>query len=236
MVTVLFLLVQKSESSRDGRVICNSRSELSELNVRKNGGRMAEFFAIGPHGTVHIYGVKLVGVNAENAGKLLLTLVFIGLVLLLTRILRTAVRWFLKGRENVRAEFWTRQGVSLAMAVLMVVGILSIWFDDPARLATGLGLLTAGLAFALQKVVTSIAGCFLILRGRTFNVGDRITMGGVRGDVIALNFTQTTIMEMGRRRSAGAEKCRSGGQARVCGLGLESPRRGAPQPLLWRET
>jgi small-conductance mechanosensitive channel len=108
------------------------------------------------------------------------------------------VRWFLKGKENVRAEFWTRQGVSLAMAVLMVVGILSIWFDDPARLATGLGLLTAGLAFALQKVVTSIAGYVVILRGRTFNVGDRITMGGVRGDVIALNFTQTTIMEMGQ--------------------------------------
>ena len=38
----------------------------------------------------------------------------------------------------------------------------------------------------------------MILRGKTFNVGDRITMGGVRGDVIALGFIQTTIMEMGQ--------------------------------------
>ena len=38
----------------------------------------------------------------------------------------------------------------------------------------------------------------MILRGKTFNVGDRIVMGGVRGDVIALDFTQTTIMEMGQ--------------------------------------
>ena len=58
--------------------------------------------------------------------------------------------------------------------------------------------MTAGLAFALQKVVTAVAGYFVILRGKTFNVGDRITMGGVRGDVIALGFIQTTIMEMGQ--------------------------------------
>ena len=36
------------------------------------------------------------------------------------------------------------------------------------------------------------------MRGNTFTVGDRITMGGVRGDVIALTFTQTKIMEMGQ--------------------------------------
>ena len=38
----------------------------------------------------------------------------------------------------------------------------------------------------------------MILRGKTFNVGDRIVMGGVRGDVIALSFMQTKIMEMGQ--------------------------------------
>ncbi len=80
----------------------------------------------------------------------------------------------------------------------MLLGLVSIWFDDPTRLTTALGLVTAGLAFALQKVVTALAGYVLILRGKTFNVGDRITMGGVRGDVIALGFIQTTIMEMGQ--------------------------------------
>ena len=54
------------------------------------------------------------------------------------------------------------------------------------------------MAFALQQVVTSIAGYFVILRGNTFTVGDRISMGGVRGDVMRLGFIQTTIMEMGQ--------------------------------------
>lgn len=80
--------------------------------------------------------------------------------------------------------------------LLGLIGFVSIWFDNPTRLDTGVGLLVAGLAFALQKVVTSFAGYFLILRSKTFNVGDRIRKGGVRGDVIALSFIQTAIMEM----------------------------------------
>ena len=75
---------------------------------------------------------------------------------------------------------------------------MSIWFDNPQRLTTAIGLVTAGLAFALQNVVTAVAGYSVILRGNTFRVGDRIVMGGVRGDVIALSFLQTTIMEMGQ--------------------------------------
>jgi small-conductance mechanosensitive channel len=47
-------------------------------------------------------------------------------------------------------------------------------------------------------VITAVAGYFVILRGKTFNVGDRIVMGGVRGDVIDLSFMQTRIMEMGQ--------------------------------------
>ena len=84
--------------------------------------------------------------------------------------------------------------------MILIVGLLSIWFDNPNNLAMGLGLASAGLAFALQKVITSLAGYVVILRGKTFNVGDRITMGGVRGDVIALGFIQTTIMEWASRR------------------------------------
>jgi small-conductance mechanosensitive channel len=60
------------------------------------------------------------------------------------------------------------------------------------------GLIGAGIAFALQRVITAVAGYFVILRGKTFNVGDRILMGGVRGDVVGLTFMQTRIMEMGQ--------------------------------------
>lgn len=147
---------------------------------------------------MEVFGIKLIGVNAANGQKLLLTLGLLLIMWLLQYLAKSIARKAWRSRHYKRSLFWTRQGINLATAVILLLGILSIWFDDPTRLATGVGLVTAGLAFALQKVVTSIAGYFVILRGNTFNVGDRITMGGVRGDVIALNFIQTTIMEMGQ--------------------------------------
>lgn len=142
--------------------------------------------------------MELVGVNAENGKKLLFTLAFVLLVVIAVWLLRACLRWLLRGASNNAAAFWTRQAINLSAAVFLLFGIASIWFDDPTRLTTALGLVTAGLAFALQKVITALAGYFVILRGKTFSVGDRIVMGGVRGDVIALDFTQTSIMEMGQ--------------------------------------
>ena len=152
---------------------------------------------VGKNGAVQIFGVKLVGVTAESGKKLLFCIVFILLVMLLGWTLRTLSQMILR-KKSERTRFWTRQGIHLFTAALLIIGLCSIWFDDPTRLATALGLVTAGLAFALQRVVTAIAAYFVILRGKTFNVGDRIVMSGVRGDVIELGFIQTTIMEMGQ--------------------------------------
>ncbi len=150
---------------------------------------------VGVHHNLQIGGVKLLGLNSNNARKLLVTAIFFAILYCLGWTLRFIAQKV--GGSRQKTAFWTRQGISLVTFLLAVIGFVSIWFDNPTRLATGVGLLGAGLAFALQKVVTSFAGYFVILRGKTFNVGDRISMGGVRGDVISLNFIQTVIMEMG---------------------------------------
>ncbi len=149
---------------------------------------------------MHLLGIDWVGVNAENGRKLLLSLVFIAVVVGVRTGLRALVGRF-AGKTfdaTTQLRFWTRQGISLLAAVVLVLGLLSIWFNDPTRLATAFGLVSAGVAFALQQVITSLAGYLVILRGNTFTVGDRISMGGVRGDVMRLGFIQTTIMEMGQ--------------------------------------
>lgn len=147
---------------------------------------------------MELFGIRLLGLTPENGYKLLLTLAFVALTLLARKGLHRLTSSLLRGRHRERTRFWTHQGVSLFIAVLLLLGIVSIWLDNPARLTTAMGLVTAGLAFALQRVITAVAAYFIILRGKTFSVGDRITMGGVRGDVVALGFMQTTIMEMGQ--------------------------------------
>jgi len=144
---------------------------------------------------MELFGVKLLGLSEATLRKALLTLAFTVGILVLRFVFGSIARAFTRNRP--RERFWIRQVLSVFWAGLLVLSLLSIWFDDPARLATGVGLVSAGLAFALQKVVTSIAGYFIIIRSQVFRVGDRITMGGVRGDVISLAFLKTTIMEMG---------------------------------------
>ncbi|HEV2852501.1 MAG TPA: mechanosensitive ion channel domain-containing protein [Thermoanaerobaculia bacterium] len=148
--------------------------------------------------TSDLFGVKLVGLTAENGRKLLLTLAIIAIAILLSRLLQGLAGLLFRRRQNVRTRFWSQQAVRITTVIVLVVGILSVWFDNPGRLTTFIGLMSAGLAVALQRVVTALAAYFVILRGKVFHVGDRIAMSGVRGDVIDLGFIRTTIMEMGQ--------------------------------------
>ena len=156
------------------------------------------FKLVGPNKAVSIFNVKLVGFTAENGKKLLLTIVFLLLLWALLRFFKSISHRIARNRNHVQTLFWSNQALNVLFFTLFVIGFLSIWFDDPVRLTTAFGLISAGLVFALQRVITAVAGYVIILRGKLFNVGDRISIGGVRGDVTQLNFTYTTVMEMGQ--------------------------------------
>jgi small-conductance mechanosensitive channel len=152
----------------------------------------------GPDRVLQLFGVKLIGLTEATGRKLAL---LVGVVLFLTVVNRLAsqlVRGSFAKDHQIGTRFWWQQAIRLTTAALGIILFVSIWFDDPQRLATVAGLVSAGLAIALQRLVTAFAAYFVILRGRIFRVGDRIVLGGVRGDVIELGFIRTSIMEMGQ--------------------------------------
>ena len=151
-----------------------------------------------PLAAVRIFGVTLVGVDATTGLKLLFTLALVLVVVALRRLVLALTRRVLGGAAGDPRRFWARQGVQVITTVVLLLGTVSIWVTPGTNLTTGVGLVSAGLAFALQQVILALAGYFVILRGDTFGVGDRITLGGVRGDVVRLGFIKTTIMEMGQ--------------------------------------
>jgi len=153
---------------------------------------------------VEIFGVTLVGVSTTIGVKLLLTTALVVVVTILRRLVIALARLALGGDVADSRRFWTRQGVQVVAAVVMLLGLISIWVTPETDVTTGVGLISAGLAFALRQVIISLAAYFVILRGDTFTVGDRITLGGVRGDVVRLGFLKTTIMEMGQPPSVAA--------------------------------
>lgn len=64
-------------------------------------------------------------------------------------------------------------------------------------LTVALGAASAGIAFALQEVIVSFAGWLAVAFGGFYRVGDRVQLGGIKGDVIDIGFIRTTIMEIG---------------------------------------
>ncbi|ATB48614.1 mechanosensitive ion channel family protein [Corallococcus macrosporus] len=141
-----------------------------------------------------LFGVRILGLNAETLHKVALSLVVVVAVLGVRALLTVVVGL---GTGVSRRTIWTRKGIRLAFGAVGTLLLLSIWFDNPNRLATFLGLLAGGLAFASQNAVLSVAGYFVIVFGKTFDLGDRIQIGDVRGDVLDIGLLKTTVMEMG---------------------------------------
>ncbi len=120
-----------------------------------------------PQQGLHIFGVTLIGVTSENGRKLLLTVALCVALWLAGKVLAALIGAAVRGERWPRIRFWARQSVHISTAAIGLIAIVSIWFDDPARLTTAVGLITAGIAFALQRVITAIAGYFVILRGKS---------------------------------------------------------------------
>ena len=95
---------------------------------------------------MELLDVRLIGVNAETGQKLLLTIGFVVTVLLLRAAAVKLVHVTTGRHRNERLMFWVRQAASAMVAIVSLTAVLSIWFDDPQRLATGLGIFGAGLA------------------------------------------------------------------------------------------
>lgn len=103
--------------------------------------------------------------------------------------------------DDPYAKYYARKLTRYATAGVVVVVLAVVWRAFAGRVGVVLGLATAGLAFAMQEVVGAVAGWFNILSGRIFRVGDRIEMGGVRGDVIDITPLRTKVMEIGSAHS-----------------------------------
>jgi small-conductance mechanosensitive channel len=100
-------------------------------------------------------------------------------------------------RDDRFGAYWLRKIAGYVIWAVAAVLIILVWADFGSRLGVVLGGFSAGLAFALQNVISSIAAWIIILTSKVFKAGDRVMMGGVRGDVVDVSPLRTSIMEMG---------------------------------------
>lgn len=96
-----------------------------------------------------------------------------------------------------QTRYRTRKIVTL-VSYLVVILFLGIVFKDRlGGLTIAFGVAAAGIAFALQEVIASLAGWVAIAFGNFYTTGDRVQLGGIKGDVIDIGLLRTTLMELG---------------------------------------
>jgi len=85
----------------------------------------------------------------------------------------------------------------IVLWVLVVAIVASTFTTELGSLATFAGLITAGLAVAMQSVLVSVVGYFFLIGKYGIRIGDRVQIGSVTGEVIELGLVRLHLMELG---------------------------------------
>jgi small-conductance mechanosensitive channel len=132
--------------------------------------------------------------NTTVTGRLVTTMVMVIAAVLLGTAAGRLVRWRV---GDPYTRYYARKAVHYVTFAVLLVALAVLWRPFAGRVGVVLGLAAAGIAFAMQEVIGALAGWASILTGRQFRVGDRIQMGGVRGDVLDITPLRTTVLEIG---------------------------------------
>jgi small-conductance mechanosensitive channel len=106
---------------------------------------------------------------------------------------RTIIRYVRDARRRYQFLLLRRIVLWFSIAIIIAFGFAS----ELGSVATFAGLLTAGVAFALQSVILSVAGYFFLIGRFGIRVGDRVQIAGVSGEVVDIGLVRLHLMELG---------------------------------------
>jgi small-conductance mechanosensitive channel len=132
--------------------------------------------------------------NQTTLGRLATSAVVIAIAIIIYAALSLLLKWRIKDPLN---RYHGRKISRYALGFITIIVVGLVWRAFAGRIGLVLGILAAGLAFALQEVIGAIAGWLNIMTGGIYRVGDRIELAGVRGDVVDITLLRTKLMEIG---------------------------------------
>ncbi|MEX2582873.1 MAG: mechanosensitive ion channel domain-containing protein [Gemmatimonadota bacterium] len=129
-----------------------------------------------------------------GAEKLLVFLAFAFLFYLLSRLARRAIGDHI---EDINRRHVLRKWITYAYVFLLLLVAIALFADWLTGLGTILALLIAGIAVALQDVLKSLVGWLYMSSRAGIEIGSRIEVNGIVGDVIDIGVLKTTMLEVG---------------------------------------
>ncbi len=127
--------------------------------------------------------------------KLASLVIGIWLIWFVTKTIQSSFSSKIKDSDN---RYKAKKITSILRFALIVLLFAIVFHEKLGGFTVALGVAGAGIAFALQEVIASFAGWVLIIFGGFYKSGDRVQLGGIKGDVMDIGVLRTTIMETGQ--------------------------------------
>jgi small-conductance mechanosensitive channel len=146
------------------------------------------------HFLIRLRILDIFGAYRLLALRLSLGLSFVSLVLIVAKWTEGLV----KKHSHIRANRYNVIRLVRLLCVLLVIFIvISFLFENWYTAAVSLGLFSLILGFALQTPIASLISWFYIVIRAPYKVGDRIQIDTFTGDVVEINYLDTTLWEFG---------------------------------------
>jgi len=113
-------------------------------------------------------------------------------VFVLAEVWRRAVLRYVHEPRR-RYQFLLVRTIVMWVVIVAIVGLSFV--TEISSFATFAGLITAGVAVAMQSVLVSIVGYFFLIGKYGIRVGDRVQIGNVVGEVMDLGLVRMHLME-----------------------------------------
>jgi small-conductance mechanosensitive channel len=127
-------------------------------------------------------------------------LVILAVVFALGEVWHRAVLRYAQDTRR-RYQLLLLRKIALWTVVVIIVG--SAFASELGSIVTFAGLITAGVAVAMQSVLVSIVGYFFLIGKYGIRVGDRVQIGEVNGEIIEIGLVRMYLMEMAGHGSLG---------------------------------
>lgn len=121
---------------------------------------------------------------------ILIIVLLLGRWVLLSRLARN------DGLSQDLRRRWAAQ-VRLASFLLLLLGLTVIWGTELRTFALSVVAIAAAIVIATKELIMCVSGTLLKASGKSFQIGDRIEIGAVRGDVVDQTLLTTTVLEVG---------------------------------------
>lgn len=133
--------------------------------------------------------------DLRNLGLRLGVLALVIAVLIgLSELWRRAVYRYVRDARR-RYQFLLLRKLALWLIIVFIFVVTLA--GQLSSFVTFAGLLTAGVAVALQNVILSVVGYFFLIGKYGLRVGDRVEVSGVKGEVIDIGLVRFHLMELG---------------------------------------